>query len=58
MDVEIQTANEWDLPAILRLYAQPEIDDGAVLSIDEAKLLFRRMASYPSYFLFFFLSHV
>jgi len=52
MDFEIQTANEWDLPAILRLYAQPEIDDGAVLNIEETKLLFRRMASYPSCFLF------
>lgn len=52
MDVEIRIANELDLPAILRLYAQPEMDSGAVIGIDEAKMLFRRMASYPSYFLF------
>ena len=52
MDVEIRIANESDLPAILRLYAQPEIDNGAVLGIDEAKTLFRRMASYPMYSLY------
>jgi hypothetical protein len=37
MTVTIREAGIADLPAILALYAQPEIDDGAVLSAEEAK---------------------
>ena len=48
-DVEIRKAVESDLPSILRLYAQPGIDDDDVLSLDAALEIFQRMASYPRY---------
>ena len=50
--VAVREADKADLPAILRLYAQPEIDDGAVLCAEEAQRLFRRFADYPDYRLF------
>ena len=34
---------------MLRLYAQPEIDDGKVLSLSEAERLFERISHYPDY---------
>jgi GNAT superfamily N-acetyltransferase len=49
MDVEIRKATEADLPAILRLYAQPGIDDDQVLALDAASAIFQRMATYPRY---------
>ena len=52
MSVTIRQAREADLPTILQLYAQPDIDDGAVLSIEEAERIFRRFADYPDYRLF------
>jgi GNAT superfamily N-acetyltransferase len=52
MSVMIRQAEEADLPAILALYAQPEIDDGDVLSVDEAAKIFHRFADYPDYRLF------
>jgi GNAT superfamily N-acetyltransferase len=38
-----------DLPEILRLYAQPDLDDGQVLALAEAERMFDRMARYPDY---------
>jgi GNAT superfamily N-acetyltransferase len=52
MSVTIRQAQEADLPAILALYAQPEIDDGDVLPVEEAAQIFRRFADYPDYHLF------
>jgi GNAT superfamily N-acetyltransferase len=49
MDIEIRKATEPDLPAILRLYAQPGIDDDEVLALDTASAIFQRMATYPRY---------
>lgn len=49
MDIVIRKATEADLPRILRLYAQPGIDDHAVLTLEAATAIFRRMASYPRY---------
>lgn len=42
-------ATESDLPEVLRLYAQPELDDGKVLSLPEARRLFEKMKQYPDY---------
>ncbi len=42
-------ASKADLPGILQLYAQPDFDDGKVLSLPEAELVFERMAQYPDY---------
>lgn len=41
-----------DLPEVLRLYAQPSIDDGDVLPLSEATRIWERMASYPNYKLY------
>jgi len=48
-DVDIRKAAESDLPGILRLYAQPGLDDGRMLALDDASAIFRRMATYPRY---------
>jgi GNAT superfamily N-acetyltransferase len=48
----IRRAAEVDLPGILRLYAQPGMNDGVVLSVAEAAATFRRMAAYPDYALY------
>lgn len=38
-----------DLPAVLLLYAQPDIDDGDVLALPDATRTWERMATYPNY---------
>ena len=48
-NIEIRVAVETDLPDILRLYAQPGVNDARVLTLDAASAIFRRMASYPNY---------
>lgn len=50
--IEIQEAKDEDLPAILSLYAQPNIDNGKVLSAEEAQKIFTRIKSYPNYKIF------
>lgn len=52
MSVAIRQATEDDLPRVLALYAQPEIDDGDILPLPEAAAIFRRFADYPDYRLF------
>ena len=47
--VTMRPATTADLPAILALYAQLEIDDGDILPIAEAEEIFERMCSYPDY---------
>jgi GNAT superfamily N-acetyltransferase len=47
--VEIQEATDADLPAILSLYAQPSVDDGKVLSTEQAQGILARIRSYPEY---------
>jgi GNAT superfamily N-acetyltransferase len=42
-------ASKSDLPAVLRLYAQPELDDGKVLSMKDAESIFEQMMRYPNY---------
>lgn len=50
--LNIREAQEADLPAILALYAQPEIDDGAVLPLDAAQAIYAQFARYPQYTLY------
>ena len=45
----IRIANENDLPDILALYSQPDIDNGQILGIKEAKIIFNKMKQYPDY---------
>ena len=42
-------ASKEDLEEVLGLYAQPDFDDGKILSLSEAEHLFERMAHYPDY---------
>jgi len=50
--VLIREASESDLPAVLFLYSQLGMDDGTVLSEDDANNIFTRMKSYPDYKLY------
>jgi GNAT superfamily N-acetyltransferase len=47
--VSCREASKADLPRLLRLYAQPDFDNGIVLSLFEAERLFERIARYPDY---------
>ena len=50
--VECREACRADLADILRLLAQPEMDDGDVLPLADAERIFDRMARYPDYRLY------
>lgn len=50
--IDVREASRSDLPEVLRLYAQPEMDDGEVLPLAEAERVFARMAAYPDYRLY------
>ena len=50
--VNIREAVREDLPTILAIYAEPDIDDGRVLELSEAEALLDRMAAYPDYTLY------
>jgi len=52
MGLEIRRATESDLPGILRMYGQPWLGDGAVLSVEAATTVLRRIESYPDYHVF------
>jgi ribosomal protein S18 acetylase RimI-like enzyme len=49
MDIQIRKEAEPDLPAVLRLYAQPGMDNGRVLTLDTAAMILQRMTTYPEY---------
>jgi GNAT superfamily N-acetyltransferase len=51
MDTSVvcREASKADLPEVLRLYRQPDFEDGKVLSLGEAEHLFERVARYPDY---------
>jgi GNAT superfamily N-acetyltransferase len=48
----IRKASQSDLAGVLALYAQPEMDDGDVLSVEEASGVLRRFERYPDYALY------
>ena len=50
--VVIREASEADLPAILGLYAQPDLDDGDVLPLVQAQQILARFKRYPAYKLY------
>lgn len=45
----IRKAEAGDLADVLALYAQPDIDDGDVLTREEASRILDRFARYPDY---------
>ncbi|MCA9646103.1 MAG: GNAT family N-acetyltransferase [Polyangiaceae bacterium] len=49
VEVYCRKATKSDLPEVLRLYAQPELDDGKTLPLAEAERVFAKMLSYPDY---------
>ena len=51
-DVTIRPAGRKDLPKILDLYSQPEMDGGRVLPIEAAEKVFEQMQKYPVYDVF------
>jgi GNAT superfamily N-acetyltransferase len=50
--IAIRPAERTDLPAVLALYAQPDLDNGQVLPLAEAEHLYARFARYPDYTLY------
>lgn len=52
MSLQIRPACREDLPAVLQLYAQPSMDNGAVLSLLDAQQVWSQFSRYPSYRLF------
>ncbi len=49
---QFREATRHDLPDILRLLAQPDMDGGEVMPLTEAERVFERMARYPDYKLY------
>ena len=52
LPVIVRRATEQDLPAVLAIYAQPGIDDGDKLALEDARAILARFASYPDYTLY------
>ena len=50
--VSIREAERADLPGILDIYAEPDIDDGNVLDLTSAESMLDRMQLYPDYTLY------
>ena len=50
--VIMRTAVDGDLPQVLELYAQPALDDGKRLGLEDARRLHSRFADYPDYRLY------
>jgi GNAT superfamily N-acetyltransferase len=50
--VVIREAEDADLPGVLALYAQPELDNGIVLSVEQAREIHAQFARYPLYKLY------
>lgn len=47
--LSIREATNNDLEDIIQLYSQPDMDDGKVLSAQQAQAVFSRINSYPNY---------
>lgn len=51
-EILIRPAERPDLPQVLSLYAQPELDNGKTLPLAEAERIFERFFLYPDYTLY------
>jgi len=49
IEVNIREATVKDLPYIISLYSQPDMDDGKLISLERAQEIFTRIKSYPDY---------
>jgi GNAT superfamily N-acetyltransferase len=52
MSVQIRLATLEDVPAILQIYAQPDFDNGKILTQIEAEKIFLKQQQYPDYEVF------
>ncbi|HIJ95899.1 MAG TPA: GNAT family N-acetyltransferase [Desulfuromonadales bacterium] len=52
MEVIMREATSTDIPGILSLYAQLGQDDGSVLPVAEAEIIFEKIRSYPDYWIY------
>lgn len=52
LQIVVREAAAEDLQQVLGLYAQPELDNGTTLSLEEAEEAFDRMRAYPDYRLY------
>ena len=50
--ITIRVAEDRDVPGVLRLYSQPALDAGNVLSVGDATSILGRFKSYPNYNLY------
>jgi len=50
--VRILQAVREDIPEILHLYSQPDIDNGQTLGLKDALVIYERFFQYPNYFLY------
>lgn len=50
--VRVREAVSADIAAVLGLYAQPDLDNGHVLPVDQAVKLFEKFGRYPDYTLY------
>jgi GNAT superfamily N-acetyltransferase len=50
--IVVREATEADLDGVLQIYAQPEIDDGEILPVADARQIFARFRNYPNYRLY------
>jgi GNAT superfamily N-acetyltransferase len=51
LKVEIQEGTQKDLPEVLRLFKQPDMDHD-ILSIEQAQRVFDRIRNYPNYIIY------
>lgn len=49
LDLHVRAAHVTDLPAILQLYQQPDLDNGQTLSLPQAIQWLEKVQQYPSY---------
>ena len=50
--IEVREATAEDLATVLALYAQPDLDNGQSLLLEDAEAVFDRMRAYPDYRLY------
>jgi GNAT superfamily N-acetyltransferase len=48
----IRKASIEDLPSVLNLYGQKDLDNGNILAVDEANLIFNKFSTYPNFSLY------
>jgi ribosomal protein S18 acetylase RimI-like enzyme len=50
--LHIRNATYADIPFVLELFAQKDLDNGNILSVDEANEIFQKIKTYPNYSLY------